>query len=94
VDDYSSILERVGGELRESYSRIDRVVSEAEKYVGTWLSYESLYNIKLRQIVERLGSDINGWQGLLNEIKQGRSTFDNSDTEKYFGAILIDYRLV
>jgi dynein heavy chain 1 len=41
-----------------------------------------------------LGDDIEKWQKLLSEIKQGRSTFDNSDTEKYFGAILIDYRLV
>lgn len=30
----------------------------------------------------------------MNEIKAGRSTFDNSETEKTFGPIVIDYRLV
>jgi dynein heavy chain 1 len=41
-----------------------------------------------------LGDDIDKWQRLLEEIRRGRSTFDNSDTEKSFGSVLVDYRLV
>lgn len=41
-----------------------------------------------------LGDDIEKWQRLLNEIKQGRSTFDNDETEIFFGGVLIDYRLI
>lgn len=31
---------------------------------------------------------------MLSDIKEGRKTFDNSKTEKHFGAIIIDYRMV
>jgi len=53
-----------------------------------------LWKIEARKIYESLGDDINKWQDILNEIKSGRTTFDNSETEIFFGAILIDYRLV
>jgi hypothetical protein len=58
------------------------------------LSYQSLWKIDIRKVYERLEDDIDDWQKLLNEIKGGRSTFDNDQTEIYFGAILVDYRLV
>ena len=70
------------------------MLNDAEKYVKTWLSYSSLWKIEARKIYESLGDDINKWQDILNEIKSGRTTFDNSETEIFFGAILIDYRLV
>jgi dynein heavy chain 1 len=31
---------------------------------------------------------------MLTDIKTGRGTFDNSQTEQHFGAIVVDYRLV
>ena len=31
---------------------------------------------------------------MLNDIKIGRSTFDNNQTEKCFGPIIVDYRMV
>ena len=34
------------------------------------------------------------WQQLMNELKQGRKTFDTGDNEKTFGAIIIDYSSV
>ena len=34
------------------------------------------------------------WQQLLEEIKQNRITFDNSETEIHFGAVVIDYKAV
>jgi dynein heavy chain 1 len=70
------------------------LIEEAEKYVNTWLSYESLWKININKLYETLGDDIQKWQILLNEIKSGRNTFDNSDTEVYYGGILINYRLV
>lgn len=53
-----------------------------------------MWKIDIRKVYERLEDDIDDWQKLLNEIKGGRSTFDNDQTEIYFGAILVDYRLV
>ena len=34
------------------------------------------------------------WQQLMNELRAGRKTFDNFESEKQFGAIFIDYSMV
>ena len=34
------------------------------------------------------------WQQLMIELKEERKTFDNSESEKIFGAICIDYSAV
>ena len=39
-----------------------------------------------------LGSNIESWNKLLIDIKEGRSTFDNSETEKVICAFVVDYR--
>jgi dynein heavy chain 1 len=39
-----------------------------------------------------LGDNIESWNKLLIDIKEGRATFDNSETEKVFGSIIVDYR--
>jgi dynein heavy chain 1 len=38
-----------------------------------------------------LGEDVEKWTQLLNEIRQGRKTFDTSEDRKTFGAIIINY---
>ena len=38
-----------------------------------------------------LGENIDKWHQLLNEIRHGRKTFDNSEVEKSFGGIIIFY---
>lgn len=53
-----------------------------------------MWIIDPKKIYEKLGDDITLWQNLLNEIRENRKTFDNSQTERYFGPIIIDYRLV
>jgi len=62
--------------------------------VNTWLGYQALWDTQSSDIFKELGSDIEKWQQLLNEIKKGRATFDNSETEISFGAITVDYRAV
>lgn len=92
---YSTILRRIPNEvLLGAYQKINKCIEDSEKYVKTWLNYQALWEIDPRKIYERLGENIENWHQLLEEIKKGRSTFDNSETEAYFGAILIDYRLV
>lgn len=41
-----------------------------------------------------LGDDVEKWTTLLNNIRQGRRTFDTSDDRKKFGAIEINYGAV
>jgi len=38
-----------------------------------------------------LGDDVDKWTQLLNEIRQGRKTFDTSEDRKSFGTIVINY---
>ena len=38
-----------------------------------------------------LEDDVEKWTQLLNEIRQGRKTFDTSDDKKTFGALIINY---
>jgi len=56
------------------------VFRNAEGYIKNWFNYESLWIIDSKKIYERLGDDINKWQTLLNEIRENRKTFDNSQT--------------
>ena len=80
--------------VKEAYGSIYKVFDEAEAYIKIWFNYEALWIIDSKKIYDRLGEDINLWQKLLTEIRENRKTFDNSETEKYFGPIIIDYRLV
>jgi len=95
AENFETVLLKVPAEvLKNAYTEIYRVFREAEAYIKQWLNYEALWVIDPKKIYERLGEDINLWQKLLTEIRENKKTFDNSDTEKYFGPIIIDYRLV
>jgi dynein heavy chain 1 len=62
--------------------------------VKTWLSYQVLWDIQPKNIFDKLGDDMEKWQQLMNELRAGRKTFDNFESEKQFGAIFIDYSMV
>lgn len=94
-ENYDSVLFKINPEvLQAAYSEIFNIFQTAASYIEKWLNYEALWVIDSKRIFERLGDDINKWQALLNEIRENRKTFDNSQTEKHFGPLIIDYRLV
>jgi len=80
--------------LQNCYKKLENVFDECEEYVKTWLSYQVLWDIQPNNIYNKLGDDMDKWQQLMNELKAGRKTFDNNDTEKVFGSIVIDYSAV
>ncbi|MCQ2815661.1 MAG: AAA family ATPase [archaeon] len=80
--------------LQNTYKALEDKFMECEEYVKTWFSYQVLWNIQPEGIYGRLGDDMEKWQQLMNEIKAGRKTFDNNETEKIFGSIVIDYSAV
>ena len=55
------------------------------------LQYQALWDMEANTVHAKLGNDLNKWQQLLGEIKRARTTFDNSNTQKDFGPIIIDY---
>ncbi|CEM16453.1 unnamed protein product [Vitrella brassicaformis CCMP3155] len=92
---YSHLLKELDTKiLEDAYAAVERIVDSMEEYVKTWLQYQSLWDIESSTVFNRLGDDIETWQHLLNEIKASRATFDNSETQRTFGPIIIDYRAV
>jgi dynein heavy chain 1 len=91
---YRSIIKNVTTNLRNCYVLLEDKISEVQEYVKTWLSYQVLWDIQPKNIYEKLGDDMEKWQQLMNELRAGRKTFDNSETEKQFGGIFIDYSMV
>lgn len=47
--------------------------------------------MQAENIYNRLGEDLNKWQALLVQIRKARGTFDNAETRKEFGPVVIDY---
>uniref|UniRef100_A0A8C0CSC3 Dynein heavy chain, cytosolic n=1 Tax=Balaenoptera musculus TaxID=9771 RepID=A0A8C0CSC3_BALMU len=77
--------------LEESYSAVMGIVNEVEQYVKVWLQYQCLWDMQAENIYNRLGEDLNKWQALLVQIRKARGTFDNAETKKEFGPVVIDY---
>lgn len=56
-----------------------------------WLQYQCLWDMQAENIYNRLGEDLSKWQALLVQIRKARGTFDNAETRKEFGPVVIDY---
>uniref|UniRef100_A0A3Q2D1J2 Dynein, cytoplasmic 1, heavy chain 1 n=1 Tax=Cyprinodon variegatus TaxID=28743 RepID=A0A3Q2D1J2_CYPVA len=77
--------------LEESYNAVEDIVGEVEQYVKVWLQYQCLWDMQAENIYNRLGEDLTKWQALLVQIRKARGTFDNAETRKDFGPVIIDY---
>ena len=92
---YRDIISKIDQKLLlDVYSSLEKKFNECEEYVKTWVSYQVLWEIQPQIIYDKLGEDMDKWQQLMNELKQGRKTFDTGENEKTFGAIIIDYSSV
>jgi dynein heavy chain 1, cytosolic len=92
--DYTNLLPEIMADVVQAYKILDEVLGHCEEYVKTWLGYQALWDTQASDVYNELGDNIEMWQQLLEEIKQNRITFDNSETEIHFGAIVIDYKAV
>ncbi|XP_014066736.1 cytoplasmic dynein 1 heavy chain 1 isoform X2 [Salmo salar] len=77
--------------LEEAYNSVKDNVNEVEQYVKVWLQYQCLWDMQAENIYNRLGEDLTKWQALLVQIRKARGTFDNAETKKEFGPVVIDY---
>ncbi|XP_055383630.1 dynein heavy chain, cytoplasmic isoform X2 [Condylostylus longicornis] len=80
--------------LEHAYEAIENKINEVHNYVDEWLRYQSLWDLQPDILYGRLGEDVNLWIKCLNDIKKSRTTFDNSDTRRAYGPIIIDYAKV
>jgi len=80
--------------LKQVLEAVEEKVSSAERYVATWLGYQALWDMDIEMVLQELGTDLKKWERLLLDMKRARATFDNADTERRFGPILIEYGTV
>ncbi|KAK7472211.1 dynein heavy chain [Stygiomarasmius scandens] len=92
---YISLLTQIPDEtLQRPFSLVESKVQQLKDYVAKWLQFQSLWDLQAEYVFNRLGDSLAHWQQLLTEIKKARSTFDTSETQKSFGACVIDYEQV
>lgn len=77
--------------ITDAYTELEKVLKAANGYFDIWKQYQALWDLQSAQIFDMLEDDVEKWTQLLNEIRQGRKTFDTSDDKKNFGAIIINY---
>ena len=80
--------------MEKPFSLVELKIQQIKEYVGKWLQFQSLWDLEAEYVFSRLGDSLAHWQQLLTEIKKTRSTFDTSETQKSFGACVIDYEQV
>ncbi|KAJ3071427.1 hypothetical protein HDU98_005356 [Podochytrium sp. JEL0797] len=73
------------------YDQIEQKLLVVSAYVSKWLQYQSLWDLETDSIYQAVGTDLSQWHQLVLEVKKARGTFDNSETEKAFGSLVIDY---
>ncbi|CAG8466762.1 5969_t:CDS:10, partial [Racocetra fulgida] len=89
---YSNLLAQIpDGSLEKAYEVIEAKLKEVSEYVNKWLQFQSLWDLEPNHIYDRLGDDLNKWKQILSEIKKSRTTFDNSEVERSFGFIAVNY---
>ena len=80
--------------IRGCYKTLETTFEEVEKYMKTWKSYQVLWDIQPKTIYDKLGEETTKWQALMEELKNGQSTFNILETEKIIGSIVIDFASV
>ncbi|KAJ3124711.1 hypothetical protein HK098_000907 [Nowakowskiella sp. JEL0407] len=92
---YANLLTKLSNHTLESaYDMINTKVIQVSQYINEWLEYQSLWDLTFQDVSERLGDDLALWQQLVLDIKRARVTFDNNETFKSLGPIIIDYTQV
>lgn len=73
------------------FSWFGRITTIVFFVTQVWLQYQCLWDMQAENIYNRLGEDLTKWQALLVQIRKARGTFDNAETRKEFGPVVIDY---
>uniref|UniRef100_UPI00358E5199 cytoplasmic dynein 1 heavy chain 1-like n=1 Tax=Myxine glutinosa TaxID=7769 RepID=UPI00358E5199 len=66
-------------------------VDDVRKYVNEWLQYQSLWDMQSDNVYGRVAEDLHLWQNMLSDIRRSRATFDNAESRKSFGPVIVDY---
>lgn len=93
---YKNLLLKMGEKfnIRQAYDTLEKVFGDAISYFDTWKSYQALWDIDLDKVFSQLSDNIDNWNQLLKQIRQGRKIFDSNEDFKCFGGLEITYNNV
>ena len=80
--------------LAQAHSAIELKLSNVTAYVDSWLRFQSLWDLRLEQVLEDLGEDLSRWLQLLQDLHSDRQIFETSEMTKDFGYITVNYEQV
>lgn len=89
---FLSVTNSIANELLHAYDSLDRLLDEANGYLHDWYKFQALWDVQPERIYDSLGTDLEKWLQIWEEIRKARSTFDTNDPYKMFGAIKIDFQ--
>lgn len=89
---FLSVTNAIAAELLNAYDSIDRLLDEVNLYLHDWYKFQALWDVQPERIYESLGTDLEKWLQILDEIRKARSTFDTNDPYKMFGIVKIDFQ--
>ena len=55
--------------LQAAYAAIEEKVAKMDEYVQVWLQYQSLWDMDMSMVYNRLGENMEKWMVLLKDIK-------------------------
>lgn len=58
--------------LERPFTLIETKVQHLKNYVGKWFQFQSLWDLEMEYIFNRLGDSLAHWQQLLTKIKKAR----------------------
>ena len=61
--------------LHGAYGAIEKMVALVENYVQVWLQYQSLWDMDMGMVYNRLADDLEKWMNLLKDIKSVNRSF-------------------
>lgn len=75
--------------LQAAYAAIEEKVAKMEEYVQVWLQYQSLWDMDMSMVYNRLGENMEKWMVLLKDIKWVKFTgcicnFSNNKNMTFF----------
>ncbi|KAJ6227585.1 dynein heavy chain [Anaeramoeba flamelloides] len=94
---YRSILAQLPKDLLKSaYLNIEIIVKRVEKYVSTWLQYQSLWDHEPNEISKKIQNDFLQWIELLKQVQLFKQIFEDKGeiNIKKIGRIRIDFSQV
>ena len=80
--------------IEQCSTSIEKLVGDISKYVDSWLRYQALWDLQPATLYARLENHLPNWMATIKGIRDGRSTFDTSETRRLFGPVAVDFAKV